>query len=465
MIRSGKSSKLINWSKTACSPCLVYRPGSASEIIGALEAARDQHLTVIPHGAGHSYTDAALNSNAVVIDVTPMRRILAWDAGRGIMRVEPGVTLRDMVQESWKDGWWPYAAASTPEVTMGGSVAMNVNGKNAWKDGPFGAHVLSLDVLLASGETLTLNPERDAQLFHAFVGSLGLLGFITAVTVQLQRMPSGYVTMKSRHAASLREMFALFAEEEPGSDFMEAWLDGFAEGAQLGRGVLTSAAWLHAGGKVRSYFPSSANPLDRIETLAARLAARVARPVLLPGLRLLNQAYSTRSGKTVEKPVHIFSYTFWPTAAFAGYQGLFPNGVETFQAFVPEQQAHDVFSNVLQYAQQQDCWPVWCVIKQHRRDSFLLSYQVDGFSLELNFRRTPTNVQQLQRVLQHMIAMVVDAGGRFYLAKDHFLTAAQYRQSVGEHALELFLQLKQCYDPEMLLQSDLFRRLFRPYLS
>ena len=60
-----------------------------------------------------------------------------------------------------------------------------------------------------------------------------------------------------------------------------------------------------------------------------------------------------------------------------------------------------------------------------------------------------------------MTAIVIEAGGRFYLAKDHFMTSAQYRQSIGDTAVESFLRLKQHYDPETLLQSDLFRRLFQ----
>jgi FAD/FMN-containing dehydrogenase len=141
---------------------------------------------------------------------------------------------------------------------------------------------------------------------------------------------------------------------------------------------------------------------------------------------------------------------------------MFPQGVETFQAFVPAPQAGSIFKQVLRYSQEQDCLPVWCVIKKHRSDPFLLSYQVDGFSLELNYQRTVQNAQKLKGVLQHMIASVIAAGGRFYLAKDHFLTGAQYRQSVGDEVVDTFLQLKQRYDPENLLQSDLYRRVFQP---
>lgn len=464
MILPGVQAELTNWSKSARSPCFVYKASDVAGIAGALAVARTQRLSVIPHGAGHSYTDAALNTNGVVIDVTPMRRILSWDAAQGIMRVEPGVTLRDMAQRAWKDGWWPVVSPSTPEVTAGGCAAMNVNGRNAWKCGPFGASILSLDVLLASGEARTRAPEQDAQLFHAFVGSMGLLGILTSITVRLQRIPSGYVTVRRRSAASSDEIFTLFAEEEQGSDFMEAWLDGFARGDQLGRGMLTCATLSDSG--AAAPFPTP-GALDRLEIPLVSLAARLGRPLLLPGVQMANRANYWRvrwSHNPAGRQRALFPYTYWPSAVFAGYHAMFPEGVETFQAFVPGQHSREIFKQVLRYSQQQGCMPLWCILKQHRRDPFLLSYQVDGFSLELNYQRTSQTAERLKQVLQHMIATVIEAGGGFYLAKDHFLTHAQYRQSLGDEAVDTFLQLKQRYDPDTLLQSDLFRRVFQPPL-
>ncbi len=346
-------AELTNWSKSARSACFVYQVSDAAGIARALAVARTQRLSVIPHGAGHSYTDAALNTGGVVIDVTPMRRILSWDAAQGIMRVEPGVTLRDMVQMAWKDGWWPVVSPSTPEVTIGGCAAMNVNGRNAWKCGPFGATILSLDVLLATGEARTLAPERDTQLFHAFVGSMGLLGIITSITVQLQRISSGYVTVRRRSAASLDEIFTLFAEEEQSSDFMEAWLDGFARGDQLGRGHLTCATLSNSGEAAPSPFP----------TLACLAGWKYRSSAWQPGWagQCCCQACKWQTApiiggagwnhKTTGQPRALFPYTYWPSAAFAGYHAMFPQGVETFQAFVPGQHAKEIFKQVLRYSQ------------------------------------------------------------------------------------------------------------------
>src|SRR5215831_2876859 len=133
---------LTNWSKTGDSTCYVQRAEDTEGVRQALAAARAWNLRVISRGSGHSYTDAAWNTGGVVIDMTPMRRILSWDPRQGVMRVEPGVTLSDMVQVAWQDGWWPFATPSTPEVTIGGCAAMNVMGKNAWQCGSFGEHLL-----------------------------------------------------------------------------------------------------------------------------------------------------------------------------------------------------------------------------------------------------------------------------------------------------------------------------------
>ena len=115
-------------------------------------------------------------------------------------------------------------------------------------------------------------------------------------------------------------------------------------------------------------------------------------------------------------------------------------------------------------SQEKEFMPLWCIIKQHREDPFLLSYQVDGFSLEVNYYIVPQTVQKLYMMLRELMDIVIEAGGRFYLAKDSLLTNSLYRRSVGDAAVEEFLLLKKRYDPEMLFQSNLFRRLFQASL-
>ncbi|HKD74025.1 MAG TPA: FAD-binding oxidoreductase [Ktedonobacterales bacterium] len=456
-------AELTNWSRSERSVCSICKPGDGEEIVEVLAAARARGLSVVPHGAGHSYTDAALNTDGVVIDVTGMRRILSWNPEAGIMRVEPGATLRDVVSVALPDGWWPAITPSTPDVTIGGCVAMNVTGKNAWKCGSFGEYVLAMDVVLATGEARHLTPERDAQLFQAFVGSAGLLGIITAITLRLRRVASDQVTVRTRSAGSLDEILAVFAEEAQASDFLEAWIDGFAAGRRLGRGQVSCATLRDVAGDTHSSFPIP-NIWDRMAAPAARMIGNLCRPTLMSNVRVANEInnwWGRQMSRRQARQTGLIPYTYYPAAALAGYPALLPQGIETFQAFVPHDRAREIFAEILQYSQKREHMPIWCIVKQHRRDPFLLSYQVDGYSLELNYRRTRQTAQALERALQRMIAIVIDAGGRLYLAKDHFLTHTQYRRSVGSPAIDAFLHLKRQYDPDALLQSNLFRRVFQ----
>jgi FAD/FMN-containing dehydrogenase len=400
-----------------------------------------------------------------VLDLNSMTRILSWDPVQGVIETEPGVTLQQMLELVWMDGWWPFATPSTPVVTIGGCAAMNINGKNARSSGVFGEHLLSIEVLLAGGDLETLTPDRDPELFHAVVGGLGLLGTITKVTLRLRRTPSGHVLVTKRSAASLAEVFEILAEQHPKNDFIEAWLDGFAVGTALGRGEVTTAVFCEAEPRVVRP-PLKPGVVDRLAEATVRGAAGLFQPLFVPSLPLANRArywWGRRRNGRRQKPVRqsLLAYTYYSPAAFAGYHRVLPEGFETFQAFLPAAGAQETILDLLRYSQLQGCLPIWCIIKAHRLDPFLLSYQVDGFSLELYYPRDGRTGPILEKMLCVMIEIALSAGARFYLAKDHLLTAAQYRRSLGDATLEEFLRIKRRLDPEQVWQSDLYRRLFQ----
>ncbi len=137
-----------------------------------------------------------------------------------------------------------------------------------------------------------------------------------------------------------------------------------------------------------------------------------------------------------------------------------PGGLRQFQVFVPTEQAPSAFRDLLLIAQKAGIAPYLCVFKQHREDPFLLQYQVNGFSLSMDFHTTAQNRQQIQAMLLHMRERVLAASGRWYLAKDDLLDAQTYRTTVGVDRYDAFLALKNHYDADRVLQSNLFRRVF-----
>ena len=85
---------------------------------------------------------------------------------------------------------------------------------------------------------------------------------------------------------------------------------------------------------------------------------------------------------------------------------------------------------------------------------------MDGFSLALDFKVTNANRPKLYAMLQEFDKIVVLNGGRFYFAKNSETTAETALVFYGEETVKKFKKLKKRCDPNGLLESDLYRRIF-----
>jgi hypothetical protein len=100
------------------------------------------------------------------------------------------------------------------------------------------------------------------------------------------------------------------------------------------------------------------------------------------------------------------------------------------------------------------------VFKRHRPDNFLMTHAIDGFSLALDFRVRSHTRKSLWSLAADLDKLVIEAGGRFYFAKDSTLSHSRLEAYLEEPRVQQFLAIKQECDPENLLQTDLFRRVF-----
>ena len=122
--------------------------------------------------------------------------------------------------------------------------------------------------------------------------------------------------------------------------------------------------------------------------------------------------------------------------------------------------AKSIFARQIALAQDYNLAPYLGVFKRHRSDSFLMTHAVDGYSLALDFAVTTERRGALLSLAAEMDKLVIDAGGRFYFAKDSALHRMSLTEAMGAERVEKFHALKAACDPEGLLQTNLYRRLF-----
>jgi FAD/FMN-containing dehydrogenase len=445
----------------------VFRPSESGGVAQALEAARGEELPLALRGAGCSYGDAAFRPESVVLDLSELSRVLAWNPETGIIDVEPGVSLAALWRKVIADGWWPPVVTGTMEPTVGGMLAMNVHGKNNWPRGTVGEHCIEFDLAMVDGDSLTISREKDAELFHNVIGSFGQLGIITRASLQMKKVHSGLVEVKAVSAPDLEAMLSLTEDAKDKWEYVVGWIDAFAGGRNLGRGLLHFARHLEEGED-----PDPSASLDaEAQDLPGNLFGVVPKSLMWhllkpltnrPGMRFINLgkylAGSTIGDeKTYRQPLAAFSFLL---DYVPNWKNIYlPGGLIQHQSFVPVAGAEQVFRDQLEICREHGMPSFLAVLKRHRPDPFLMSHAVDGYSLALDFPVVAGRRDKLWQMVRGLAEPVVAAGGRFYPAKDAALPGELYRSTFRDGQLDRLAEIKAQLDPDHLLRSNLADRL------
>jgi decaprenylphospho-beta-D-ribofuranose 2-oxidase len=462
-LETARIARLSGFGMTVKADGYVFRPTSVDEAKQVFEIAREAKRQVVLRGAGRSYGDANIGAECVVLDNTRMRRILSWDPETGVIDVESGVTIEGLWRHVLDDGWWPPVVSGTMYPTIGGAIAMNIHGKNNYCAGTLGEHVLDMDVLTPNGQTLTLTPNDDA--FYAIISSAGLLAMITRVRLQMKKVHSGDLRVLPLAPRNWEEQFEAFESLEHDADYMVSWIDCFGSEKQAGRGAFHAAWYLDEPGEhPRTLLQEHQDLPDTVmgfwpKSMVWRMLKKLNNRL---GMEFVNWA-KFASGRVLGngKPLmqSLVGFSFLLDYVPNWRNAYLPYGFIQYQSFVPKEHAKQVFAMQIFLQQQAGLESFLGVLKRHRPDKFLFSHAVDGYSLALDFKVTRKNWRKLQTLCHAMNNIVLEAGGRFYFAKDSTLRPSDVRAYLGEDALAKFRSYKAQFDPENLLTSELARRV------
>ena len=173
-----------NWAGNQLSqPVRIERPSSESEVVEIVLRAVAEHLRVKVVGSGHSFTGIAV-PDEVMIDLAQMNRVVNVDHVGGVITVQAGIVLSDL------NAYLESHKLSMPNLgdvtyqTLAGAVSTSTHGTGLQRTG-LAAQIRAFKLVTASGEVLTCDPVHNAEIFHCGRVSLGALGVITEVTLNV----------------------------------------------------------------------------------------------------------------------------------------------------------------------------------------------------------------------------------------------------------------------------------------
>lgn len=383
--------------------------------------AAEARESVLPHACGRSYGDSCLNNGGALLDVTGLDRFIALDEKAGRIRCEAGVTLAEILDEVVLRGWFLPVLPGTSRVSVGGAIANDIHGKNHHRVGTFGAHVTALELLRSSGERLVCTPDENRELFHATIGGLGLTGLILSAELRLVRVPGAGVTVQRVRFSNLDGFFELSLEDAQ-YEYTVAWVDCLAGGRKLGRGVYMRGDHAEFSGPPPS--PRSGRklriPVDAPSGLLNRWT-----------LGAFNAVYYHRAPRIPKHSVVPYTAFFFPLDVVKDWNRLYGRpGFLQYQCVLPESEP-DVLRTILQRIGGSGEPAGLAVLKRFggSKRVGLLSFPRPGFTLAVDFAFRGRSTLAL---LDELDAIVRDAGGAVYPAKDARMSAESFRDFFPE---------------------------------
>ena len=376
--------------------------------------------SMLAYGNGRSYGDSCQNDGGVLLKARMLDRYIGFDPATGVIDVEAGVLLSEIIDLALPSGWFLPVTPGTRFVTVGGAIANDVHGKNHHRAGSFGNHVLDLELLRSDGSVRRCSPSENSDWFDATIGGLGLTGLIRRARVQLKRVTGPWLIGDSQRFGSLREFFAIAAASEADWEYTVAWIDCSATGPRLGRGIFIRGNHASAQAAISTRPPGNGSlrmpftpPISAINAVS---------------LTAFNKLYYHRPAAVAADALWHYRPFFYPLDSIAEWNRMYgPRGFYQYQCVVPEAGAEAVLEEMLRRIGKSGLGSFLLVLKTFGTVASrgLLSFPRPGATLALDF---PNRGERTLALLEQLDGLTREVDGAVYPAKDARMSAAAFQQ-------------------------------------
>jgi FAD-linked oxidoreductase len=215
-----RAARWRNWAgDELCAPALRRAPATSDELASAIEQAAGEGMRVRAVGAGHSFSDIAC-TDGLQLSLERMRRVLEVDAVAARVRVQAGITIRELGQRLAEHGLAMENLGDVDAQTIAGAISTATHGTGA-RLANISSQVAELTLVLGDGTTLVCSEEREPEAFRAARVGLGALGVVAEVTLRCVPL---FTLLAVDAPAPLEQTLARFEELALDNDHFELFV-------------------------------------------------------------------------------------------------------------------------------------------------------------------------------------------------------------------------------------------------
>lgn len=401
--------------------------------------------SLIARGMGRCYGDSSLSE--VIASSLGFDKITALDLEKGIITCQAGVTLEKILKIIIPKGWFIPVSPGTKFITVGGAIAADIHGKNHHSEGTFSNHVLWVDIMLHDGTIMRCSKKDNAELFHLTCGGMGLTGIILSASFRLKKIESAQMRCEKIRAANLDEVMNLF-DESASWTYSVAWIDCLAAGSARGRSIM-----------MRGEHATTEEAREKF-SIPAKAGRKISVPFYFPGfvlnsltVKMFNEMYYRSAPGHLHRHISSFDSFFYPLDAILHWNKIYGRkGFTQYQFVLPLEASKEGLNKILESISKSNMGSFLAVLKLFGDENEnILSFPKKGYTLGLDFPLT----KNIYSLLNELDAIVMEYGGRIYLAKDMRVSSETMKRMYPGY--EKFSEGVRKYNPDFKfrsLQSD-----------
>lgn len=390
--------QISGWGKNTFVKTNIFFPKNLSEL------KKNIKNNCIARGLGRSYGDSSINSVKTII-TTNLKKIINFDKKKGILEVESGVSIEQILNLIVREGWFLPVTPGSKKVTLGGMVASDVHGKNHHKVGNFSNFILSFKILDDKKKLIECSKKKNSLIFNYTIGGMGLTGIIYSCKIKLKKIKSGLIFEEKIKNLNLKETIRCINASK-NWDYNVAWIDTSSSTEEIGRSIMTRGNFLTK----KNYKLSYSRDKSLIDYLPNIFPSFFMNAFLI---KILNSLYFTFS-KSGTKTSSIDEF-FYPLDKINNWNVVYGNkGFISYQCSVPLKNSYDSIYQILKTLNENKIYSFVSVLKSMGKNNRRLSFGQKGFTLVFDF---PIYSNVLE-VLNKIDLIVLKNKGKVYLTKD-----------------------------------------------
>jgi len=389
---------LLSWGLYPKIKSKVFKFDSNEQLKDIIE----KNNEVIPYGNGRSYGDSALSKN--IIYTRNKDYFLDFDEKNGILYVESGILLSEILEFFIPKGWFLKVTPGTKQITIGGAIASDIHGKNHHIEGCFSECVKEFTIMLPNKEIVKCTKEGTPELWKATCGGQGLTGVILDAKIELKKIKSKNIEQTTIKTKNLKETFEAF-EKYSNMPYSVAWIDCLAKEENIGRSLLMVGDFSDDGDL--NY------KLKKTKTIPFNFPTFALNKLSVKAFNWLY--YNKVKNKISNQKVDIDTF-FYPLDAINHWNRIYgKNGFTQYQFILPKNNSYKGLKEILKTIANSGKGSFLAVLKLYgKANDNWLSFPLEGYSLALDFK-IEKGVFELLDILD---TIVLKYGGRIYLTKD-----------------------------------------------